>query len=128
MRAKTVNEYGSLGDYPWGAANDPNAPWNEKEDDSSFTLDIDGQELYITRAYNQTAEDEWDEEKGYVDMEKFDEYAAKQLGLNQEEQYEAENYLEINDWKEEGNKIHFDTTWGNFTISMDELVDMTNLF
>lgn len=123
MRARTVNE-----NYPLGAANDPRAPWNEPEDDSSFELDMDGEELYITRRYNQTAEDEWDEDKGYVDMDQFDSYAAGELGLDIEEQYENDDYLEIKDWQEEGNKILFQTSWGDFEISMDELVDMTNIF
>lgn len=126
MRARTVNE-----NYPMGAANDPHAPWNEKEDDSQYLLEIDGDELYITRRYNQTAEDEWDEDKGYVDMEQFDSYAAGELGLDIEGQYENDDYLEIQSFEDipgPGEKFQFDTSWGDFEISMDELVDMTNLF
>ena len=76
MRARTVNE-----NYPPGAANDPNAPWNEPEDDSRYDLDMDGDELIITRDYNFSAEDEWDTDKASIDPETFDIFAAKKLTL-----------------------------------------------
>lgn len=123
MKAKFVNE-----NYPWGAANDPNAPWNEPEDDSRYELDMDGGELVISRDYNFTAEDEWDTDKGYVDMEQFDSYAAGELGLDIEEKYEEDDYMEIIDWEEARGKFKFKTSWGDFEISMSELIDMTNLF
>lgn len=123
MKAKFVNE-----NYPWGAANDPNAPWNEPEDDSRYELDMDGGELVIIRDYNFTAEDEWDTDKGYVDMEQFDSYAAGELGLDIEEKYEEDDYMEIIDWEESRGKFKFKTSWGDFEISMNELIDMTNLF
>ena len=128
MRAKFVNE-----NYPWGAANDPNAPWNEKPDDSDFELAGDGDELYITRRYNYSAEDEWDEEKGYIDPESLDLLAAKKLGIDAEEKWENDDILEINDiidiqTKGGSQKFLFKTNWGEFETSMDELIDLTNLF
>ena len=128
MRARTVNE-----NYPWGAANDPNAPWNEPEDDSGYSLDMDDNELVITRKYNQTAEDEWDEDKGYIDPEEFDLFAAKKLGIDAEEKWEADEYLEIGDiidiqTKGGSQKFLFKTNWGEFEADMDDLIDLTNLF
>jgi hypothetical protein len=127
MRAKTVNE-----NYPWGAENDPRAPWNEPEDDSQYELDMDGNELIITRGYNFSGEYEWDADTGYVDMEEFANYAAQKLGLDVDEKYNDDDFLEILGWtyddEDKPNKINFQTSWGNFQISMDELIDMSNLF
>lgn len=129
MRAKTVNE-----NYPPGAANDPRAPWNEPEDDSIYSLDVEDGEIVITRKYNQWAEDEWDEDKGYIDPEEFDLFAAKKLGINAEEKWDADEYLEIENVEDISKKkyaedrFRFETSWGTFEADMDELIDMTNLF
>lgn len=128
MRAKTVNE-----NYPLGAKYDPSAPWNEPDDDSQYELDMDGDELYITRRYNYSAEDEWDEDKGYIDPETFDLFAAKKLGIDAEEKWENDDYLEIGDiidiqTKGGSQKFLFKTSWGEFEADMDELIDLTNLF
>ena len=133
MRAKFINEWES-GYYPPGAEHDPSAPWNQPDDDSNYELGMDGNELYITRRYNYSAEDEWDEDKGYIDPETFDLFAAEKLGINAEDKWEDDDYLEIDDiedivvGKQFGEKFLFKTSWGDFEASMDELVDMTNLF
>ena len=126
MRAKTVNE-----NYPPGAANDPRAPWNEPEDDSVYDFEVVDDEILVTRKYNFSGGmdwEDWDEDKGYVDMEQFDQYAAKELGLNVDEKYDEDDILEIEDWSEDKGMVEFQTSWGNFKISLDELIDMTNLF
>jgi len=129
MRAKTINEYGSMGGYPLGAAEDPRAPWNEKEDDSNFELDLDDQELSIKRKYNYSAEDEWDEETGYIDPETFDLFAAEQLGISAEDKWEEEDYLEIQGIEDlSEDSFRFITSWGTFEADMGDLIDMTNLF
>ena len=133
MRAKTVNEYGSMGGYPMGAANDPMAPWNEREDDSSFELEAENNDLNdlsIIRRYNQTAEDEWDEDKGYIDPEDLENFAAEKLGIDIDQKYEDGENLEvqeINDIPGRGQKFNFVTNWGSFETDIDELIDLTNL-
>ncbi len=122
MRAKTVNE-----NYPLGAKSDPDAPWNEKEDDSDFELEMDGNELLIKRRYNRSAEDEWDEDEGYIDLETFAIFAARKLDINAEEKWDNEEYLDIQGIADSQNGFEFQTNWGTFEASMDELVDMTDL-
>ena len=128
-RAKTVNEYGSMGGYPLGAADDSRAPWNEKEDDSDFDLELRNNEIIITRRYNYSAEDEWDEDQAYIDPESFDLFAAEALEISAEEKWEAEDYLEIQNIEDlPGDNFKFITSWGTFEADMDELIDLTNLF
>ena len=123
MRARTVNE-----NYPLGAANDPMAPWNEKEDDSDFELELSDQDLIITRRYNHSAEDEWDEDQATIDPETFDEFAGKKLGIDYQQKYEDDNYLDIGMINLDGNNIEFETSWGTFQTDMEELIDLTDLF
>ncbi len=126
MRARTVNE-----NYPLGAANDPNAPWNEPEDDSQYELEMDGDELVITRDYNFSGPEEWDTDKGRIDPEEFDTFAARKLDIDHEEKWENDDYLEVQgiaDAPGPGQKFLFQTNWGEFEASMDELIDLTNLF
>ena len=123
MRARTVNE-----NYPLGAANDPNAPWNEKENDSDFELEMDGGQLLIKRRYNYSAEDEWDEDKAYIDPESFDLFAASKLNIEAEEKWENEEYLDVQGIADSQNGFEFQTNWGTFEATMDELVDLTDLF
>lgn len=122
MRARTVNE-----NYPPGAANDPNAPWNEPEDDSQYDVDFGADGIEISRKYNFSYDD-YDEDQGSVDMETLQSYAGKELGVDPEEKYENDEYMEISGMADSQKGIMFQTTWGDFEISMDELIDMTNLF
>ena len=123
MRAKKVNE-----NYPMGAANDPNAPWNEKEDDSNFDMKLRGNELIITRRYNHSAEDEFDEDEVTIDPETFEEFAAKKLGIDSHEKWENDDYLEIEGIADAQAGFEFTTSWGDFETDIDELVDLTDLF
>ena len=129
MRAKTVNE-----NYPPGAANDPRAPWNEPEDDSVYDFEVVDDEILVTRKYNFSGGmdwEDWDEDEGYIDPEDFDMFAAKKLGIDAEEKWESEDYLEIQNVENvEGKKdtFLFKTSWGGFEVNMDELIDLSNLF
>lgn len=121
------------GYYPPGAEFDPRAPWNEPEDDSQYFLDIEDNEISITRRYNFYAEDEWDEDKEYIDPEMFDLFAAKKLGLNAGEKWGKDEYLEIQEVKDIKRKYDivghtFITTWGNFDATLQELINLTHLF
>ena len=126
MRAKTVNE-----NYPLGAENDPMAPWNEKEDDSNFELEAENNDLnnlYITRRYNQTAEDEWDEDRGDIDPERLEEFAAEKLDIDYGQKLEDDAYLEVTGIADAQGGFEFTTSWGKFEATMDELIGLTNIF
>lgn len=123
------------GYYPPGAEFDPMAPWNEPEDTSYYELDFEGEnfdEMVIIRRIF-TAEDEWDEYKGYIDPEYFDLFAAKKLGLNAGEKWENDEFLEVKEIKDIKRKYDiightFITSWGTFDATLDELIDLSNLF
>lgn len=136
MRAKFINEYGSMGGYPPGAEHDPRAPWNEPADDSQYDIDLDRGEVVVKRRYDFTGGmdwEDWEEEKGYIDPEDLDQYAAKKLGIeNLEERAEEGDYLEIEDIEDikKGRNIvgyRFITNWGNFEASLGDLIEMSNI-
>ncbi len=91
MRARTVNE-----NYPLGAANDPNAPWNEPEDASSIELEFEGDDMYMVRRI-PTGPDDYDEEKEQIHFDDFDEFAAGKLDLDLEQLYDTDGAIEVKD-------------------------------
>jgi len=127
MRARTVNE-----NYPPGAANDPNAPWNEPEDNSSIELEFEGDNMYMVRRIH-TGPEEYEDERAEIDPESFEVMAAGKLGLDYDELYEKAEIIKIKD-VEDLKRNHdvigyrFDTSHGSFEATIDELVDLTDLF
>lgn len=115
--------------YPPGTEFDPSAPWNEKEDDSIFELELNNKELHIKRKYDFSAEDEWEEETAVIDPEKFEVLAAEKLNLVAEEKWVDAKYLEFENIKDlPQENFQFITSWGIFESNMNELIGLTNLF
>jgi len=89
----------SMGDYPWGAKDDPNAPWNEKEDWVEI-IDINkyGEVELIRRTY--IAEDDWEEEKDTIDPYNMDKFLAEEFKLDFKKLEEEGESIEIIDLQE----------------------------
>lgn len=126
-RAKFVNE-----NYPLGAAEDPDAPWNEPEDKSSIELEFDGDNMYMVRRV-PTGPEEYEDERAEIDPEAFEVMAAEKLGLDYDELYEKAEIIKIKDVIDLKRKYDiigykFETSHGSFEASTEELANLTDLF
>jgi len=119
MKAQFIFE-----NYPSGAANDPNAPWNESEDNIivDFEVGKDGDPRLITKAY--VGEDDLKILKNQpIDPMYLDRALLTKLGLsyNELENLNMEEEFFIEDYYQKGNTVYFETTAGDTELSIDEI-------
>lgn len=114
MRAKTINE-----NYPIGAENDPNAPWNQEDDfwGNEFIVDLN-QYGEVALSYNDN------DKNTTIDPYYMDEFLADKLYLDFEELEENGETIEIKDIVEIDNKMMFYTDKGVVTVDYDELEEL----
>lgn len=119
MKAKFIFE-----NYPLGAANDRNAPWNQSEDSSYVDFEFkDGYDpRLVTKAY--VGEDDIEIlENRSIDPEVFDQALCQKLGLSYSElkAMNMEEEFDIRDYYQKGNIVYFETTAGDTELSIGEL-------
>jgi hypothetical protein len=119
MKAKFIFE-----NYPPGAANDRNAPWNQCDDHSyvDFEMDKDGDPRLITKAC--VGEDDIEIlENRSIDPMYLDRALLKKLGLSYDElenlNMEEEFYIE--EYYQKKDTVYFKTTAGDTQLSISEL-------
>jgi hypothetical protein len=119
MKAKFIFE-----NYPPGAANDPNAPWNQSEDTSYIDFELkDGYDpRLITKAYVGEDDIEILENKS-IDPGILDRALCQKLGLSYSEleAMDMEEEFYIKEYYQKGNIVYFETTAGDIQLSIDEL-------
>jgi hypothetical protein len=123
MKAQFIFE-----NYPPGAANDPNAPWNETEDRSwtDFEMDKDGDPRLVTKAY--VGEDDLEIlDNQSMDPMSLDKALLKKLGLSYEELegLDMEEEFSIEEYHQKSNTVYFKTTAGDTELSIGELQRLT---
>ena len=113
--------------YPLGAANDPDAPWNEKELDIEYDLEFKNGEIdLIERVYSsrKPEEEDWEDEKTYIDPEYMDKFIADKLKLNIDDFEEGIEITDISEPKTNNYVIH--TQQGDVKTDWDELKDIAS--
>lgn len=115
---KFVNE-----NYPLGAKNDPNAPWNQSDSDIEQILNLTeyGEIQLITRTYisREPDNEDWEDEITTIDPGYMDYFLANKLNLNVDE---YEDGIEIHDTKElKDSQYIIKTTHGDVETDWDEL-------
>ena len=122
MKAQFIFE-----NYPPGAANDPNAPWNQSDDGSytDFEMDKDGDPRLVTKAY--VGEDDLEIlENRSIDIMYLDRALLKKLGLsyNELENLNMEEDFYIEEYHQKGDTVYFKTTAGDTELSIGEIQDL----
>jgi hypothetical protein len=121
MKAKFIFE-----NYPPGAANDPNAPWNQCEDSSWIDFEMkDWNPRLITKSYCGEDDIEILENRS-IDLMNLDRALLNKLGLNDRELESldmAEDFF-IEEYYQKGNTVYFETTAGNTELSISEIQDL----
>jgi hypothetical protein len=120
MRAKFINE-----NYPPGAKDDPNAPWNEREDPSQTVLKISGGDYELITSV-QVAEDDWEEiENLSIDPYDMDELISQKLGLDFEQMEVNGETIEIQDVSQKDENFFLTTDQGNVELTLGELIELS---
>lgn len=113
--------------YPWGAENDPRAPWNEKEPDVEYDIQFDGGEIVlIERVYSSRKPDEedWEDNKTYIDPVYMDKFIADKLNLNIDDYEDGIEVIDISEPKYGEYIIH--TPHGEIKTDWDELENIAS--
>jgi hypothetical protein len=117
MRAHLVNE-----NYPDGAENDSNAPWNEKKGSYFTKVDLSDGEVTIIKN-ERIAKDDWVEiDREVIDPIEMESLLAEKLGLDFDQMQEENDviYIESIIDTDEG-QYNFETDHGNVSITLEEL-------
>jgi hypothetical protein len=111
----------SMGDYPWGAKYDPNAPWNEIEDWVEIVdINQDGEVELIKRSY--IAEDDWEDETDTIDSYSMDKFLSERFQLDFKKLEEDGKNIEIISLREiKKGSYCIVTKYGETKITFDDL-------
>jgi hypothetical protein len=125
FRAKMVNE---TGDYPWGADEDPGAPWHQDSEDhriKSVEINKDGEVELSWKT--MTAEDDFDEETETIDRDTMNDYLSKHLNIDLEP-YDEEGTDIITNLEEVEDEVYqvYGPDGKFVTTSFEDLADLTS--
>ena len=127
---KKFNEFVNE-NYPWGAANDPNAPWNQSDPDMEYILELSeyGEVELIERNHisREPDNEDWEDEKTTIDPVYMDQFICKKLNLKYEDwEDDGIEITGIEDVDEKRLKYKFITAEGEFETNWDELEDVAS--